>query len=123
METTVGQEIDVTVRMATDIGITRVRGQVRFDATALQLVSAAAGDLVPSSAGSPTVDAKSGGAQLDVVSTDAPIEGEGSLMVLRFKALTAHAATPIVAQVSAVGSSGTSLASAASQPLSLVIKP
>jgi general secretion pathway protein D len=123
METAVGQEIDVTVRMATDIGITRLRGQVRFDATALQLVSAAAGDLVPSSAGSPNVDAKSGGAQLDVVSTDAPIEGEGSIMVLRFKALTAHAATPIVAQVSAVGSSGTSLASAASQPLSLAIKP
>jgi general secretion pathway protein D len=123
METSVGQEIDVTVRMATDIGITRLRGQVRFDSTALQLVSAAAGDLVPSSAGSPNVDAKSGGAQLDVVSTDAPIEGEGSIMVLRFKALTAHAATPIVAQVSAVGSSGTSLASAASQPLSLVIKP
>jgi general secretion pathway protein D len=123
METTVGQEIDVTVRMATDIGITRVRGQVRFDSTALQLVSASAGDLVPSSAGSPNVDAKSGGAQLDVVSTDTPIEGEGSLMVLRFRALTAHAATPIVAQVSAVGSSGTSLASAASQPLSLVIKP
>jgi general secretion pathway protein D len=123
METTVGQEIDVTVRVATDIGITRLRGQVRFDSTALQLVSASAGDLVPSSAGSPSVDAKSGGAQLDVVSTDAPIEGEGSLMVLRFKALTAHAATPIVAQVSAVGSSGTALASAASQPLSLAIKP
>ena len=109
--------------MATDIGITRIRGQVRFDATALQLVSASAGDLVPSSAGSPNVDAKSGGAQLDVVSSDSPIEGEGSLMVLRFKALTAKAATPIVAQVSAVGSSGTSLASAASQPLSLAIKP
>jgi general secretion pathway protein D len=123
IETTVGQEIEVTVRMATDIGITRVRGQVRFDATALQLVSASAGDLVPSSAGSPNVDAKSGGAQLDVVSGDSPIEGEGSLMVLRFKALTAKAATPIVAQVSAVGSSGTSLASAASQPLSLAIKP
>jgi general secretion pathway protein D len=123
IETTVGQEIDVTVRMATDIGITRLRGQVRFDATALQLVSASAGDLVPSSAGSPNVDAKSGGAQLDVVSSDSPIEGEGSLMVLRFKALTAKPATPIVAQVSAVGSSGTSLASAASQPLSLSIKP
>jgi hypothetical protein len=123
-ETAVGQEFDVTVRMATDIGIARLRGQVRFDSTALQLVSATAGDLVPSSAGSPTVDGKSGGAQIDVVaSSDEPVQGEGSLMLLRFKALTARAASSIVAQVSAMGSSGASLASAASQPLSLAIKP
>jgi general secretion pathway protein D len=123
VETSVGQEFDVTVRLATDTGIGRLRGQVRFDSTAMQLVSATAGDLVPSSAGSPNVDAKSGGAQLDVVSTDDPISGEGSLMLLRFKALTAHPASSIVAQVSAVGAGGTALASAASQPLSLAIKP
>jgi general secretion pathway protein D len=122
-ETSVGQEFDVTIRMTTDIGIARLRSQVRFDSTALQIVSATAGDLVPSSAGSPNVDAKSGGAQMDVVSADDPINGEGSLMLLRFKALTAKAASPIVAQVSAMGPSGASMGSAASQPLSLAIKP
>ncbi len=121
-ETAVGQEFDVTVRMATDIGISRLRGQVRFDSAALQLVSASAGDVVPSSAGSPTVDAKGGGAQLDVVSNDDPITGEGSLMVLRFKALAPRAASTIVAQISAMGGSGVAMANAASQPLSLVIK-
>ena len=122
-ETSVGQEFDVTVRMATDTGIARLRGQVRFDSTALQLVSATAGDLVPSSAGSPNVDSKSGGAQLDIVATDDPVQGEGSLMLLRFKALTARPASSIVAQVSAMGTSGNAMANAASQPLSLAIKP
>ncbi|MHB8726477.1 MAG: secretin N-terminal domain-containing protein [Casimicrobiaceae bacterium] len=122
-ETAVGQEFDVTVRMATDTGISRLRGQVRFDSTALQLISATAGDLVPSSAGSPNVDAKNGGAQLDVVANDDPVQGEGSLMLLRFKALTARPASAIVAQVSAMGTSGNAMANAASQPLSLAIKP
>jgi general secretion pathway protein D len=121
-EIAVGQEFDVTVRLASDIGISRLRGQVRFDSSALQLISATAGDLVPASAGSPNVDAKNGGAQLDVVATDEPVQGEGSLMLLRFKALTARPASPISAQVSAVGPSGTAMANAASQPLSIAIK-
>jgi hypothetical protein len=121
-EAAVGQEFDVTVRMATDIGISRLRGQVRFDAAALQLVSASAGDLVPASAGSPSVDAKNGGAQLDVVSSDEPVQGEGSLMLLRFKALTPRAASAITAQVSAVGPSGASMANSSSPPLNVAIK-
>jgi hypothetical protein len=121
-EAAVGEEFAVTVRMATDTAISRLRGQVRFDSTALQLISATAGDLVPSSAGSPNVDAKNGGAQLDIVSTDDPVQGEGSLMLLRFKALTTRAASAITAQVSAMGSSGTALASAGSQPLNIAIK-
>jgi hypothetical protein len=108
--------------VATDIGISRLRSQVRFDSSALQLMSATAGDVVPASAGSPTVDAKSGGAQMDVVASDDPIQGEGSLMLLRFKALAARPASTIAAQVSAMGPSGTAMANAASQPLSIAIK-
>jgi general secretion pathway protein D len=122
-EIAVGQEFDVTVRVATDIGISRLRGQVRFDSSALQLMSATAGDVVPSSAGSPTVDAKSGGAQMDVVASDDPIQGEGSLMLLRFKALAARPASSIAAQISAMAPSGAAMANAASQPLSVAIKP
>ncbi len=121
-EIAVGQEFDVTVHMATDIGIARLRSQVRFDANALQLLSGSPGDLVPASAGSPTVDTKAGGAQLDVVATDEPIQGDGNLMVLRFKALASRNAN-IAAQVSAVGPSGGAMANAASQPLSIAIKP
>ncbi len=122
-EIAIGQEFDVTVRMATDIGITRLRGQVRFDASALQLLSATTGDMVPASAGSPTVDAKSGGAQLDVVAPEDPVQGEGSLMLLRFKAMAARSASSVAAQVSAMGPSGGAMANAASQPLSIAIKP
>jgi hypothetical protein len=122
-ETAIGQEFDVTVRVASDIGISRLRGQVRFDSSALQLLSATAGDVVPASAGSPTVDAKSGGAQMDVVATDDPIQGEGSLMLLHFKALAARPASSITAQISAVGPSGAAMANAASQPLPIAIKP
>jgi general secretion pathway protein D len=121
-EAAVGDEFDVTVRMGTDIAISRLRGQVRFDSTALQLISASAGDLVPASAGSPTVDAKSGGAQLDVVAADEPIQGEGSLMLLRFKALKARPASSISAQVSAMGPSGNAMANAASPPMAVAIK-
>jgi len=122
-EIAVGQEFDVTVRMATDVAISRLRAQVRFDSSALQLISATAGDVVPSTAGSPTVDAKSGGAQMDIVASDDPVQGEGSLMLLRFKALAARPASAIAAQVSAMAPSGTAMANAASQPLSLAIKP
>ena len=122
-EIAVGQEFDVNVHMTTDLGISRLRGQVRYDASALQLISGSLGDLVPASAGAPAVETKTGGAQLDVVATDDPIQGDGSLMQLHFKALTERAASSIAAQVSAMGPSGGAMASAASQPLSLVIKP
>jgi general secretion pathway protein D len=122
-ETAVGQEFDVTVRMSTDVGIGRLRGQVRFDPAALQLMSATAGDIVPSSAGSPSVDAKNGGAQVDIVANDDPVQGEGSLMLLRFRALTARSTSIINAQVSAMGSANSPLANVAAQPLSLNIKP
>jgi general secretion pathway protein D len=121
-EAAVGQEFDVTLRMTTDTAISRLRGQVRFDSAALQLISATAGDLVPSSAGSPNVDAKSGGVQMEVVSTSDPVLGEGTLMLLRFKALSVRAASAISAQVSAMGPSGTALASAGSPPLNVAIK-
>ncbi len=122
-EATVGQEFDVTIHLASETGISHLRSQVRFDASSVQLLSASAGDIVPASAGSPNVDAKSGGAQLEVTATDEPVHGEGNLMLLHFKALTARAASAIAAQVSAVGSTGITLANAAAQPLNVAIKP
>jgi general secretion pathway protein D len=122
-ETSVGQEFDVTVHVASETGIARLRGQVRFDPSAVQLLSATAGDIVPASAGSPNVDAKGGGAQLDVTSTEDPIAGEGNLMLLHFKALSPRAASAFVAQVSAMTAAGSAMANAASQPLNLLIKP
>ncbi|MDE2350076.1 MAG: hypothetical protein KGL92_16345, partial [Gammaproteobacteria bacterium] len=118
----VGDEFSVTVRLGTDRGIEHLHGQMRFDPTALQLISATTGDIVPASAGSPKVDARSGGAQIDVRASEDPITGEGSLMLLRFKALAPRGASDVVAQVSAVGAGGLLTANAAAAPLKLTIE-
>src|SRR5205807_1427381 len=61
-EVKVGEEFQVTVRLATDQSITHLRSQLRFDSSALQLVSASTGDLVPAAAGAPKVETRGGGA-------------------------------------------------------------
>lgn len=122
-ETSVGQEFDVTIHVASQTAIARLRGQVRFDSSAVQLVSASAGSIVPASAGSPKVDAAGGGVQLDVISAEDPIQGQGDLMTLRFKALAPRAASAFAAQVSVMDTTGVSMSNAASTPLNLLIKP
>ncbi len=118
----VGDEFAVTVRLGTDRGILHLHGQLRFDPTALQLISATTGDVVPASAGSPKVDARAGGAQIDVRSSEDPITGEGSLMLLRFKALAPRGSSDVVAQVSALGAGGLPSANAAAAPLKVTIE-
>ncbi|MBV9913607.1 MAG: hypothetical protein JOZ93_13575, partial [Sinobacteraceae bacterium] len=100
-EAKVGDEFQVSVLFSSEQAITRLRSQLRFDATALQLVSADAGDMVPS--GNPAVNVRGGNAQLDVVTTsDTPVQGSGSLMVLRFKAV-APRSTNIAAMLNVLG--------------------
>jgi hypothetical protein len=118
----VGQEFDVAVHMSSDHGISHLHGQVRFDPTAVQLVSATAGDIVPASAGSPAVDGRTGGAQIDVTSNADPIQGEGSLMLLRFKALAPRTSSQVAAQVAALGAGGVPNGNAAAAPLNLLIQ-
>ena len=123
-EAKVGEEFQVTVRLATDQSITHLRSQLRFDASALQLVSASPGDMVPAAAGSPKVDTRGSGAQLDVTTTsDEPVQGSGSLMVLQFKAVAARPATNIMAMLNVLGGSGAAVGSSASPPLKIAIQP
>ena len=122
-QVSVAQEFDVNVRFSSDQAVTHLHSQVRFDPQAVQLISATTGDMVPASAGSPTVDERSGGAQLDVSSTEDPISGEGNLMVLRFKALGPRAASAVAAQVSVLGAGGVPGTTATATPLNLLIQP
>ena len=120
----VGDEFQVAVQLSAREGITRLRSQLRFDGSALQLVSATVGDVVPSGANSPSVDMKGGGAQLDVVtSAEEPVQGTGSLMVLRFKALAPRAATNIAAMLNVLGGTGAAVGSSSAQPLKIAIRP
>jgi general secretion pathway protein D len=121
-EARVGDEFQVAVRLSSQEGITRLRSQLRFDATALQLVSADTGDLVPGAAGTPAVNVRGGNAQLDLVTTpDEPVQGNGSLMVLHFKAKSARP-TNIAAMVNVLGGTGAAVGSSSAAPLQVAIR-
>jgi hypothetical protein len=101
-----------------------LRSQLRFDPSTLQLVSATTGDVVPSGANSPSVNVKGAGAQLDLItSPDDPVQGTGSLMILRFKALTPRPATNIAAMLNVLGGTGAAVGSSSAPPLKIAIKP
>jgi len=118
----VGDQFRVTVRLATDQTITHLRTQLRFDSSALQVLSAEPGDMVPAAAGSPKVEIHGGGAQLDVTTTsDSPVQGSGSLMVLEFKALAARPASNVMAMANVLGGTGAATGNAAAPPLKIAI--
>jgi general secretion pathway protein D len=120
----VGDDFQVTVRLATDQSITHLRSQLRFDSTALQLTSAVTGDMVPAAAGNPKIEVRSGGASLDLTtSSDSPVQGNGSVMVLQFKAIAARPATQMMAMLNVLGGSGAAAASASAPPLKIAIQP
>ena len=121
-EVKVGDEFRVTVRLATDQSITHLRTQLRFDSSALQLVTAEPGDLVPAAAGSPKVETHVGGAQLDITTTsDSPVQGSGSLMVLQFKALAARPASNVMAMANVLGGAGAAVGNSQAPPLKITI--
>jgi general secretion pathway protein D len=121
-EAKVGEEFPVTVRLSTDQSITRLRAQLRFDSSALQLLSADTGDMVPAAAGSPKVQTRGGGAQLDVSTTaDEPVQGTGSLMVVNFRAMQPRPASDISAMLNVLGASGAAVGNSSAAPLKLAI--
>jgi hypothetical protein len=112
------------VHLSTQQTITRLRSQVRYDSTVLQLVSARAGDVVPTAAGSPTVNTHPGGAQLEIITTpDDPVHGDGGVMTLHFKALKARPTTNVAAMLSVLGAAGAAVGTSAAQPLAVAIQP
>jgi hypothetical protein len=116
----VGDEISVAVRLASSSSLGRIRTQVGFDASALQLVSAEPGDLTPSGE-SPKVDTKPGGVQVELAGgDDAPITGSGTLVELRFKVVLAKPVS-IVTQVVLVGQEGVAVAATQATPLKIAV--
>jgi general secretion pathway protein D len=116
----VGDEFSVSVQLQTDQNIAKLRSQLRFDGAAFQLLSGDPGSIVPASAGAKVVG-RSGGAQLEVSApADAPISGNGDLMVLKFKALQARQ-TAFAAQITVMGASGAIMASSTPTPLTVSV--
>ena len=119
-----GDEFDVIVQLSSSEPITRLRSQLRFDASALQLMNASTGGIVPAAAGSPTISTRGAGAQLDVTTTsEEPVQGSGPLMLLHFKALTARPATHVSAMLNVLSGTGAAVGSSAAQPLQIAIQP
>jgi hypothetical protein len=117
----VGDEFNVAVRLASGTAPGQVRAQVRFDATALQLVSAEPGDLAPSGDES-KVNMKPGGVQLDMTgSAAAPVGESGSILNLRFRAVSPRTNLMIATQVVLLGEDGTALAATPATPLQLAV--
>ncbi len=113
-----GDEFDVQVQLSTQDPITHLRAQLRYDSSALQIVSAGVGDVVPAGAGSPTVNTKGIGAQLDLTTPpEDPVLGSGTLMTVRFKALAARPASNVAAMLNVVGGTGGAVGSTSAQPL------
>jgi general secretion pathway protein D len=117
----VGEEISVAVKLASAEPLGRVRAQVRFDASALQLVSAEPGDLAPSG-DAPKVELKPGGVQLELTgSTDAPVAGGGSIVNMRFRVVVARPGLSIATQVVLIGADGVAVASTPATPLNITV--
>ena len=116
-----GDEFSVTLQLQTDQNIAQVRAQLRFDATAIQLVSADAGGMVPAAL-DPKVSNRPGATQLDTTaSADQPLTGSGELLVVKFKALQPRPQTIFSAQVTALGPGGAALASSNPTPLTMSV--
>ena len=117
----VGDEINVTVRLATSLALGRIRTQVGFDPSALQLVSADAGDLAPP--GDAKVDSKAGGVQLEFVGGEgAPLAGAGTLISLRFRVVAARPAISVSTQVVLIGEDGVAVAATQATPLKIAVE-
>lgn len=123
-EAKVGEEFDVQIQLSTQDPITHLRAQLRYDSSALQIMSASAGAVVPAGAGSPSVNTRGVGAQLDVTTpSDDPVVGSGTLMTVRFKAMAARPGSNIAAMLNVLSGSGAAVGSASASPLVIKIHP
>jgi hypothetical protein len=117
----VGDEISVSVKLASPSTLGRIRTQVGFDAAALQLVSAEPGDLAPSGE-TPNVEIKPGRVQLELAGSEgAPVSGGGTLINLRFRVVAARPAIAIATQVVLVGEDGVAVAATQATPLKIAV--
>ena len=120
-EVRLGEEFDVTLKLAGGQPLTQLRSQVRFDPAALELLAATAGDVA--SRTDAHVETPRGMVAIDANATaESPLPGSGDVLVMRFKALAVRASTPLsgrLAAATARGGAGMPSAPA----LNLAIKP
>jgi general secretion pathway protein D len=124
-QVSMGQEFDVTVHLAGGEDLRNIRSQLHYDTNVLQLVSADAGDVLPSgNTAAPRLNQIAGVVQFVVNATaEKPARGDGSLIVLHFKALAPNSGTRVSLQMAAVAASGASMTPTHQPPLTIVVAP
>jgi general secretion pathway protein D len=124
-QVSMGQEFEVTIRLAGGDDLKSVRSQLHYDTNVLQLVAADAGDILPNgNTSAPRLNQIAGVVQFVVAATPAePARGDGSLMVLHFKALAPNSGTKLSLQLAAVAANGASMAPTNQAPLTIVVAP
>jgi hypothetical protein len=118
-----GESFNVSLLISSKDSVANIRSAVRFDPAVLELSGADAGSMVPESARAgfrPVINQRAGRAQFDVPA--AGIQGEGSLVTLHFRALSARPTTMIaVQQFALAGADGLPLPVVAPRPITLVV--
>ena len=118
-----GETFDVTLLISSKDAVSNIRSAVRFDPAVLELSGADAGAIVPEAARAglrPVINQRGGRGQFDVPSGS--IQGDGALVTLHFRALSARPTTMIAVQQFAVSAAdGTPLPVVAPRPTTLVV--
>ncbi len=124
---TVGQEFSVAVNLSSQTPLTRVKSQLHFEGRALQLISADAGAIIPGNLSGgmpPQINQRAGVVQFVVPATkEAPVQGDGSFLTLRFKAIGAAPASAITLQFAASSAAGANVPVQIPAPLKVAIGP
>ena len=122
-----GQEFELALNLSSQQALIGVKSQLRYDGHVLQLLSADAGGIVPTNLSDslpPRINQAAGAVQFVVPSTkDSPVQGDGSLLTLRFKALTAAPSTAINLQFAASNADGMSVPAMLPAPLQISVEP
>jgi general secretion pathway protein D len=123
----VAQTFDVTVDLSAPQPLGKITSQLNFDGSILQLDGAEGGSMISAdirSVVTPKINQHAGVVQYVVAGTkESPIQGEGSFLVLHFKALGPAASTPVALQFVAAGVDGRSIRSGVPAPLAININP
>ena len=122
----VGEEFEVKLRVQSETELASLHTRLRYDTAALQLASVDVGDFLPAelaASSKPEIIEKAGRMELAVARTaDATASGEGSLVVLHFRALAARPGTMIaVQQFAAQGSDALAVPAMAPRPFVVVV--
>ncbi|MCP5093128.1 MAG: general secretion pathway protein GspD [Gammaproteobacteria bacterium] len=122
----VGEEFDVALMVDSETELASLRTELRYDRVALELSGVDVGDFLPAdlrAGAKPEIQDRAGRVELDVASVEnATASGQGSLVVLHFRALVPRPGTMIaVRQFAAQGLDSLAVPAVAPRPLVVVV--